>query len=120
MPVQRPNTEMQSPQAQSSGIFSFRRGQEYYTTYGRKVLDVVIGFFLPVIVSILFALLSIATSFFPAPVSILWLVSVVAYIVLIPISFIYGRRYLGIGLLMALIIPLLIFGACLLFLIPVM
>jgi hypothetical protein len=98
------------------GFLSFKRGQQYYTNAGRKVIDCVVGFFAPTALYMLLLPLNMLAAI-SAVFSIVWLLLLfVAYILAIVLCFVYGRRFFAIGLLVALLIPLLLFGACLLLL----
>ncbi len=85
----------------------------YYDTKGKKVSDTFIGFF-----GGLFAYLVIGGIFSTirySGISIaVILLSVVAYIVAV-IGFITrGRKFIAIGLILLVVIPLIVFGGCLL------
>lgn len=95
--------------------------QDYYTEKGRKISDFFIGFFGIIIAGIVitsfFSLfLSFGTGYyntdllgFSTPILLL-ILGVVATV----LSFAKGRRYIGIGIISSVLVPLLIFGACLL------
>ena len=101
-----------------------RKQDVYYTNNGRKVGDFCLGFFGIWIVIILITVISswIISSFSGysqiynlfAAFSIYGLLFDILLIILgITISFRKGRRYIGIGILASALVPLLVFGACL-------
>jgi len=89
--------------------------EDYYTTTGKKVGDFGKGFFLNIgigiVASLLVSYLSIITSIsiIGTIISILFFVMDVFLIIRF---FKENRRYIAIGMLSSLIIPLLLFGAC--------
>lgn len=105
-------------------MYSYADGKqkdEYYTNSGRKVGDFCLGFFgiwivmigISTILSWFSGLFGGFTSFvniFYIPGLILDIVFVVFGITL---SFRKGRRYIGIGIISSALVPLLVFGACL-------
>ena len=85
---------------------------DYYTVNpDRKVGDFCLGFFGMIVSSILLFMLG-ASSFFFGYLSYLLMFAVLILGITLP--FTNGRRYIGIGVISSIIIPLLLFGACLL------
>lgn len=90
---------------------------DYYTTVGRRILDFLGGFFGSYVLAVLASLfINIMASVDRSGVGVIvWLVLFfVLLIALIVASFMKGRRYLAIGIIAAILIPLIVFGACLL------
>ena len=81
----------------------------YYTTAGRKVIDFVVGMLgIPLLAGILAAGIASAGRWGVAVV----MLSVVALVTVVA-AFLARRRFIAIGMLCALAVPLLAFGACL-------
>lgn len=101
---------------------------DYYTSTGRKIGDFFIGF-IGILIALFICIMlpnllsrllyensgSISPELLPFFYIILPLVLIVSGIV---ISNHYNRRYILIGIISGIIIPLLVFGACLLIIIP--
>lgn len=96
---------------------------DYYTSAGRKVGDFCIGFFgvwvlsyiLSIILTLLFYFLSLSNSGTGFAFSSMIVIAVIALLVAIIgiiVAFKKGRRYIGIGIIVSAIIPLLLLGAC--------
>jgi|GEM_PF-1476726 len=80
----------------------------YYKNGGHKVTDFLIGFFAPAVV------IYILTIIAPFIYAFFYLI-VIAIIILIIALFMIGRRYIAIGMIIScVVIPLIIFGSCLL------
>lgn len=75
----------------------------------KKLSDFILGFFLMPILSIIVILLIGSYAYFSEYLIALFVLLVLAGIVFL---FAKGRRYIGIGIVSFLIIPLLVFGAC--------
>lgn len=98
-----------------------KQEDDYYTDTGKKVRDFCLGFFGFLIIGTICSLFNFTYfsglfnnlffSLFAA--SLLPIVAVLA-IVSIVLSFVKRRRYIGIGIISLILIPFLIFGACLL------
>jgi hypothetical protein len=103
------------------GFFSFKWGQQYYTSRSRKWGDIGAGFVLGILLGVLFIFV-LSRSQGPYGNSALGSYGVIAAIALYVGALIFfgvtGRRYLNIGLLLTWALPivfmLLFFGACLL------
>jgi len=94
---------------------------DYYTTTSRKVLDFIVGFFGIITVGIAWSFFGNLLSMIPG-----FGVFGSVYMLLIPLfsiaavvaSFVLKRRYIAIGMISAMLIPLLVFGACIIALSP--
>jgi predicted membrane metal-binding protein len=82
---------------------------DYYTSTGMKIVDFLAGFLGIGLVLGAIALFSALTGWVKPAV-----LSVVAYVVATVVAFMRGRRFIGIGMLCFLLIPILVFGACVL------
>ncbi|MBR9693336.1 hypothetical protein GOV07_05445 [Candidatus Woesearchaeota archaeon] len=96
----------------ATGFFSFHRGQNYYTSTGRKVVDFFVGLLLLVIISFLFNFVPhVFRSVFMIPsigFSIFSLLLYPLYIAGIIFSFLYGRKWFAIGMLVNICISILL------------
>ena len=80
--------------------------KDYYTHTGRKIFDFILGFiFAPIIPVVIMINSRSSTS---------WVFPLILMIAGIIVSFIFGRRFLAIGMISILAVPLLVLGACLL------
>jgi hypothetical protein len=87
----------------------------YKGSADKKVIDFLIGFFAVPILLIAIALLSFPLLFVGIAISLLMIIDIIVLILLgiaYLIKFRNRRRYISIGLLVSIIIPILAFGAC--------
>jgi hypothetical protein len=94
---------------------------DYYTNGRRRVFDFLIGFFGPGLIGyVLYALYMLLLSpSYPSYASNqfqVWafIVAAILYLIVMIVPFKLGRRYIAVGAIAAVVVPLLIFGACLL------
>jgi len=81
---------------------------DYYSSTVRKIGDFLFGFLVAPIIPVLLASNSGSAAG--------WIVAILFMIAGIIISFALHRRFLAIGMICVLLVPLLVFGACLLML----
>jgi hypothetical protein len=89
---------------------------DYYTTTGKKVGDFILGFFGIIILNfifgaVLYPLFSLANSGWAN-----LFISIVALVLFSVLFFKIGRRFIAVGIISMALIPILIFGSCLLLL----
>jgi len=101
----------------------FVEKEDYYTSTGRKVGDFCIGFFgtgiaLQIISGVFFLFVTFIFGNNPDQ-SLIYLTLLLSIIILlalyilgIVIAFKKGRRFIGIGIISTILVPLLLFGAC--------
>lgn len=87
---------------------------DYYTSYWKKVGDFFIGLFGAIAFSVASSPLLFTGSSVGSIVSLI--LEIVVFVLVIHKAFKSGRKYVGIGVIFASIIPLLLFGSCLLLL----
>lgn len=88
---------------------------DYYVSSGRKAGDFLVGFFGVIILSILYTVIAnFLSSFFSTSVwiTIGFLFSIISYILLTVLFFKIGRRFIAIGIISIALVPLLLFGSC--------
>lgn len=88
------------------------RKPDYYTSIGKKIGDFLLGFF-GVIISYSFYTFVLNFSYYSA--NMIWIILFISIVVLVvlPVTFFkMGRRFITIGIISTLLIPLLIFGSC--------
>lgn len=106
------NNNMNLPNQEEKIIYNNPQEADYYTTTGKKVGDFILGFFGIVILNLIFGT---ALSF----ANLGWanlLISIVVFVFLLVLFFKIGRRFIAIGIISIALIPILIFGSCLLLL----
>ena len=86
---------------------------DYYTSVGKKVWDFFMGFFGAL--AVFFGALYLASSVFSGSLLYYLILTLVA-IIAVAWFFHVGRRFVSIGITSTVLIPLLIFGGCLLML----
>ena len=91
--------------------------EEYYINSGRKVVDFIIGFFgIWVVNAVLSAILqgisTLAGGYFDAVMVVVSILLFIAEIIFLVFYVRRKRRYIFIGAITALVIPLLLVGAC--------
>jgi hypothetical protein len=92
------------------GFLSFERGQEYYVSGGDKVLDFFTGIGVYILLGLLQWILTIPGYWMGYGGMILsWIVSILGFAALvfaIVFAFIYGRKWIAIGLLTAVVLTI--------------
>lgn len=106
------NNNTNLPNQEEQIIYNNPQEADYYTTTGKKVGDFILGFFGIIILNSIFAtVLSFA--------SLGWtslLIPIVVFAFSLVLFFKIGRRFIAIGIISIALIPILLFGSCLLLL----
>lgn len=96
----------------SRGFLTFERGQEYYKTGGDKVIDFFAGIGVYILLGVLQWIVTIPAYWMGSAGMILsWAVSIIGFAALvlaIVFAFIYGRRWIAIGLLTAIVLTIIL------------
>tara|TARA_Y100000310_G_C20235723_1_gene602309 strand:- start:49 stop:354 length:306 start_codon:yes stop_codon:yes gene_type:complete len=90
--------------------------EDYYINTKRKVWDFIIGFFgiwiISTIIGFLFVGIESVVRGSGMFLTLGWILVAILAIVAIVLGFTKGRRYISIGIISSIVLPLLIFGAC--------
>lgn len=91
---------------------------DYYISTGRKVTDFLMGFFGAILLSVVYTtfISTFAYSLFSSATSA-WanlIISIVVMVLLSVLFFKIGRRFIAVGIIAISLLPILIFGSCLL------
>jgi hypothetical protein len=95
---------------------------DYYITTGRKVGDFLLGFFGVAVLSFIYTFVSsfvyslLSSQTFSIAIWANFFVSVIILVLLAVLFFKIGRRFIAIGVISISLLPILIFGSCILLL----